>query len=69
MFRKLQGRRVVINTTLTESFRGTIERVGLFHVRLRDFEVLDTAGREGLGGPAEGIARVPRRHITWIQEL
>lgn len=65
MFRNLRGRRVVINTTLSESFRGTIERVGLFHVRLRDFEVLDPSG----SGAAEGIARVPRRLITWIQEL
>lgn len=65
MFRKLKGRRVVINTTLPESFRGTIVRVGLFHVQLRDFEVLDPSGI----GPAEGLARVPRRLITWIQEL
>lgn len=66
MFRSLKGRRVVVNTSLTEDFRGTIERVGLFHVRLRDFEVLLA---QGGGGPAEGIARIPRRLITWIQEL
>lgn len=66
MFRNLKGRRVVINTTLTESFRGTIDRVGFFHVRLRDFEVLDGTGDSGA---AAGVARVPRRLITWIQEL
>lgn len=66
MFRNLVGRRVVINTTLIESFRGTIERVGFFHVRLRDFEVLDGSGE---AGAAAGTARVPRRLITWIQEL
>lgn len=65
MFRNLKGRRVVINTTLTESFRGTIERVGFFHVTLRDFEVLDGSA----AGAAAGVARVPRRLITWIQEL
>lgn len=65
MFRNLVGRRVVINTTLPESFRGTIDRVGFFHVRLRDFEVLTSAGE----GAAAGVARVPRRLITWIQEL
>lgn len=66
MFRNLVGRRVVINTTLIESFRGTIERVGFFHVRLRDFEVLASSGEPGA---AAGVARVPRRLITWIQEL
>lgn len=66
MFRNLVGRRVVLNTTLPESFRGTIDRVGWFHVRLRDFEVLEPSGASGR---AEGIARVARRHITWIQEL
>lgn len=66
MFRNLAGRRVVINTTLTESFRGTIERVGFFHVRLRDFEVLAGSAEPGA---AAGVARVPRRLITWIQEL
>lgn len=65
MFQSLIGRRVVINTTLPESFRGTIERVGWFHVRLRDFEVLDASGQN----ECPGIARVPRRLITWIQEL
>lgn len=65
MFRGLKGRRVLVNTSGTEAFRGTVVAAGLFTITLRDFEVIE-AGRSG---SAEGIARIPRRTITWIQEL
>lgn len=65
MFRKLKGRRVIISTTAAESFRGTVLSAGLLYVRLSPFEVIAATG----GGPAEGIARIPRRIVTWIQEL
>lgn len=64
------GRRIFVGTSFTEDFRGTIERVTDTHVRLRDFEVV---GPDATGAPqfhpAEGIARIPRTSITWIQEL
>ena len=70
MFDNLDGRRVFVSTTFEEGFRGTIEHVGELHIRIRDFEV---AGPNGLGGiaftPAEGVARIPRSAVTWIQEL
>jgi hypothetical protein len=65
MFRKLKGRRVVISTAGPESFRGTVLSVGLFYVRLSPFDVITETGT----GAAEGIARIPRRTVTWIQEL
>lgn len=70
MFDNLDGRRVFVSTTFGEGFRGTIEHVGELHLRIRDFEV---AAPNGVGGvefvPAEGVARVPRNAVTWIQEL
>lgn len=65
MFLGLKGRRVVVSTSSAEpGFRGTV--IGsLFVLRLRDFEVLGA----GAPQPAEGVARIPRRVITWIQEL
>ena len=65
MFRGLKGRQVVITTTGPEGFRGTVASAGLFTIRLRDFEVVAPAN----AGPAAGVARTPRRTITWIQEL
>lgn len=65
MFRGLKGRRVVVSTTGPEGFRGTVVAAGLFTLKLRDFEVI-APGNTGL---AEGVARIPRRTITWIQEL
>jgi len=65
MFRGLKNRRVVVNTTGTEDFTGTVAASGLFVIYLRDFEVI----APGNSGPAEGVARIPRRTITWIQEL
>lgn len=65
MFRKLKGRRVVISTTGPESFQGTVLSVGLFYVRLSPFSVITATGT----GAAEGVARIPRRTVTWIQEL
>lgn len=67
MFRGLKGRRVVVSTSADEpGFRGTVLSAGLFALRLRDFEVL---ARTGQPAAAEGVARIPRRVITWIQEL
>lgn len=65
MFRGLKGRRVVVSTTGPEGFRGTVERCGLFTLVLREFEVI----APGNSGQAVGLARIPRRTITWIQEL
>lgn len=64
------GRRIFVSTSFHEGFRGTIERVTDTHVRLRDFEVAspDVNGATQFV-PAEGIARIPRTSITWIQEL
>ncbi len=68
MFRGLKGRRVVVSTTGTEGFRGTVVAGGLFVLKLRDFEVI-AQDPGGQSAPAEGFARIPRRTITWIQEL
>lgn len=66
MFLGLKGRRVVVSTSTTESgFRGTVIGWPLFTLRLRDFEVIGPGGP----APAEGVARLPRRVVTWIQEL
>lgn len=69
MFRGLKGRQVVLNTTIPGEapFKGTVAHVGLFHVVLRDFRAILPDGREA--PEAQGLARIRRRLITWIQEL
>lgn len=67
MFRKLKGRTVVVNTTTDEGFRGTVISATPWVLRLRDCTVLTSSQRTT--GPAEGIVRISRRIVTWIQEL
>lgn len=69
MFRGLKGRLVVVNTTTGEAFRGRVLRAGWFVSRLGtdagEFELIDGA----TAGVAAGVARIPHRIVTWIQEL
>lgn len=71
MFEDLNGRRVFIATTFDQGFRGTIELVTESHIRLRDFEVAtpDPATGAAVFTLADGVARIARTSITWIQEL
>ncbi len=66
MFRKLQGRTVVVNTTAGEAFRGTVLSVGWSFIRLTSVQVVESTGR---AGEAEGVARISRKIVTWIQEV
>ena len=67
MFRGLTGKRVVMNVSSEDAgFQGTVLEVRWFTVRLRDVTVLEPDGRQVT---LPGIARFPRRSVTWIQEL
>jgi hypothetical protein len=66
VFRKLQGRTVVVNTNTGEAFRGTVLAVTGSVIRLTNVQVVEATGR---AGEAEGIVRISRRIVTWIQEL
>jgi hypothetical protein len=64
MFHGLLGRRVILNLESGESFSGRVLSLSRHVVRLQDAAVL--APQEG---PLEGVVRVPRARIVWIQEV
>lgn len=67
MFRGLDGQTVIVNLKgETAAFRGNVSRRGIFAIRLSGVTVLEPDGRT----PAlEGHVRIPRRSVSWIQEL
>lgn len=67
MFWGLKGRRVIVNCSTGEAFRGTVLSTwwSWSVIRLAGVEVIDG----GTEGSAEGVARIPRHVVTWIQEL
>jgi hypothetical protein len=65
MFRGIKGRRVIVNCSTGEAFRGVVISARWRVVRLSGVDVIDG----GTEGSAEGVARIPRSIVTWIQEL
>jgi|GEM_PF-6930104 len=67
MFRGLIGQTVIVNLKgEPAAFRGTLTRRGIFAIRLSDVSVLEPDGRTPT---LEGHVRIPRRSVSWIQEL
>lgn len=76
LFRRLKGRRVIVNLTTGDAIRGTVIGSGLISIRVssseleaaeREFDVID--GRTGKEGLAHGVARIPFWSIAFLQEL
>lgn len=75
LFRRLKGRRVIVNLTSGDAVRGTVIGRGLVHVRIssvpegeegRSFDLIQGDGVEAL---AAGVARIPFWAVLFIQEL
>lgn len=66
LFRRLDGRQVLVNYDTGEAFRGTVVGRGLFTVRLSAAEGIYPNGQTTA---MQGSVRLIVRRITWIQEL
>lgn len=76
LFRRLKGRRVIVNLTSGDAVRGVVINHGIIGLRVssvpdgeegRSFDLIQSSdGREHL---AAGVARIPFWSVLFIQEL